>query len=116
MFGLGFGEMVVIALLAIVVVGPSRLPTLFKTVGGAMRQLRQASRDIRTSVGLDELIDLDPPSARRTVARAQPPLDAKPVAKTNLGVPADIAITDDTAGATEAEANGPDDGTPTAGQ
>jgi len=81
MFGLGFGEMVVIALLAIVVVGPARLPTLFKTVGGAMRQLRQASRDIRSSVGLDELIDLDPRQPQRTFARAQAPVDGAPVAQ-----------------------------------
>lgn len=77
MFGLGFGEIMVIAILALVVVGPSRLPTLMKTVGGAMRQLRQASRDIRTSVGLDELIDLDGPKPTRTVTtRVRPPQDA----------------------------------------
>lgn len=75
MFGLGFGEMAVIVILAIVVVGPSRLPTLLKTVGGAMRQLRQASRDIRTSVGFDELIDLDAPP-KRPVARVRPPVEA----------------------------------------
>lgn len=79
MFGLGFGEIMVIAILALVVVGPSRLPTLMKTVGGAMRQLRQASRDIRTSVGFDELIDLDGPKPSRTVTtRVRAPQDAAP--------------------------------------
>jgi sec-independent protein translocase protein TatB len=82
MFGLGFGEIMVIAILALVVVGPSRLPTLMKTVGGAMRQLRQASRDIRTSVGLDELIDLDGPKPTRTVTtRVRAPQDAAPAAQ-----------------------------------
>lgn len=77
MFGLGFGEIMVIAILALVVVGPSRLPTLMKTVGGAMRQLRQASRDIRTSVGFDELIDLDGPKPNRPVTtRVRRPADA----------------------------------------
>lgn len=116
MFGLGFGEMVVIALLAIVVVGPSRLPTLFKTVGGAMRQLRQASRDIRSSVGLDELIDLDPRQpvrpATRTVARAQPPIDAAPIATAGSNATAATTAPTSTVSAPHAA----DDGTPTAGQ
>jgi len=82
MFGLGFGEIMVIAILALVVVGPSRLPTLMKTVGGAMRQLRQASRDIRTSVGLDELIDLDGPRpARPVTTRVRAPQDVAPAAQ-----------------------------------
>lgn len=81
MFGLGFGEMAVIVILAIVVVGPERLPTLLKSVGGAMRQMRQASRDIRSSVGLDELMDLDDPKPKRPVARVRPPVDAPPVAQ-----------------------------------
>jgi sec-independent protein translocase protein TatB len=80
MFGLGFGEMVVIVILAILVVGPERLPTLLKTVGGAMRQMRQASRDIRSTVGLDELMSLDEPPAKRPVARVKPPQDGAPVA------------------------------------
>lgn len=80
MFGLGFGEMVVIVILAILVVGPERLPTLLKTVGGAMRQMRQASRDIRSTVGLDELMTLDDPQPKRPVARVKPPVDGAPVA------------------------------------
>lgn len=110
MFGLGFGEMVVIALLAIIVVGPTRLPTLFKTVGGAMRQLRQASRDIRTSVGFDELMDLDA-QPKRPVARVRPPVDAAPVANTSPvaasePAPAEVVSVPPTNG----------DGTPTASQ
>ena len=81
MFGLGFGEMAVIVILAIVVVGPERLPTLLKSVGGAMRQMRQASRDIRSSVGLDELMVLDDSRQKRPVARVRPPVDAAPVAQ-----------------------------------
>jgi sec-independent protein translocase protein TatB len=91
MFGLGFGEIMVIAILALVVVGPSRLPTLMKTVGGAMRQLRQASRDIRTSVGLDELIDLDGPKPTRTVTtRVRAPQDTAPDARPSQSAP-DVA-------------------------
>ena len=33
MFGLGFGEIMVLLLVGIVVVGPKRLPTLMRTAG-----------------------------------------------------------------------------------
>jgi sec-independent protein translocase protein TatB len=40
------GEIVVIALLALVVLGPKRLPELARKVGGWTAELRQAARDI----------------------------------------------------------------------
>ena len=81
MFGssLGFQEILVICVVLIVVVGPERLPGMMKGVGKALRQMRQASREIRTSVGIDELMRDDvmrPPAPRprpvpsATVARA----------------------------------------------
>ena len=40
------GELVVIALLALVVLGPKRLPELARKVGGWTAELRQAAREI----------------------------------------------------------------------
>lgn len=79
MFSLGFGEIVIICLILIVVVGPERLPSVMKSVGKTMRTVRQASRDLRETVGLDELMRDDymrplPPPPRpappATVSRA----------------------------------------------
>jgi sec-independent protein translocase protein TatB len=80
MFNFGFGEILVICVILIVVVGPERLPALMKSVGKGMRTVRQASRDIRATVGIDELMREDvlaPPPPRRpapsaTVSRALP--------------------------------------------
>jgi Tat protein translocase TatB subunit len=55
MFNLGFGEILVICVVLIIVVGPERLPAVMKNVGKTLRTVRQASREIQTSVGLDEL-------------------------------------------------------------
>jgi sec-independent protein translocase protein TatB len=55
MFNLGLSEIIVIAIVLIIVVGPERLPQVMKKVGGALRTVRQASREIQTTVGLDEL-------------------------------------------------------------
>lgn len=73
MFNLGFGELAVILVILLLVVGPNRLPTLMKSTGKAMRTLRQASRDIQSSVGLDEMLREDalkPPPPRSAPAPA----------------------------------------------
>src|SRR5689334_19808734 len=59
MFNLGFGEILVICVVLIIVVGPERLPSLMKNVGKAVRTVRQASREIQTSIGLDEIMRED---------------------------------------------------------
>ena len=55
MFNLGFGEILVIAVILIIVVGPDRIPELLRTIGKTLRGVQKASRDLQTSIGLDEL-------------------------------------------------------------
>ena len=74
MFNIGFGELAIICIVLIIAVGPERLPSMMKTLGKTIRTLRQASRDIRASTGIDELLreDFDlysPPSPPRQPAR-----------------------------------------------
>ena len=66
MFGIGFGEVLVIAVILIIVVGPARLPALMATLGRALRTARQASDELRSSLGLRELMRMDPYEPRRT--------------------------------------------------
>jgi sec-independent protein translocase protein TatB len=67
-FGIGFGELVVIAFLAVLVFGPDRLPELAKQAGQFARKLRNfannARDELRNELGPEfsdlELRDLDP--------------------------------------------------------
>ncbi len=74
MFNIGIVELTVIAVIAIIVIGPDKLPIFMKTVGKTIRGLRQASRDIRASVGIDEMMREDylRPAASRRMSKAQP--------------------------------------------
>src|SRR5688500_9655983 len=56
MFGIGFGEMLVIGILILIAVGPDKLPTMVKTVAKTYRQFRRAATDIRASTGLDDFL------------------------------------------------------------
>ena len=50
MGSLGFQEIAIIMLLALLVFGPKKLPELGRTLGSAMRELRKAARDFSSSI------------------------------------------------------------------
>jgi sec-independent protein translocase protein TatB len=62
MFGIGPLELVVIAIVAVLVFGPDRLPEFARTAGRLLRQVRQmvtnAQNDLRNELG-PEYADLD---------------------------------------------------------
>ncbi len=79
MFGVGLPELAVLAFVAVIVVGPDKLPDLARQAGRFLRQLRTmantARDDLRTELGPDyadlELRDLDPRAiVRRHVMEA----------------------------------------------
>jgi sec-independent protein translocase protein TatB len=79
MFGIGFGELVVIAFLAVLVFGPDKLPDLAKQAGQFVRKLRtfanNARDELRSELGPEfadlELSDLDPRAiVRKHIAEA----------------------------------------------
>ncbi len=53
---MSFGEILVIALLAIVVVGPKDLPRVLRAAGKFLGQAKRALSDVRKETGLDEVL------------------------------------------------------------
>jgi Tat protein translocase TatB subunit len=49
-FGIGFGELVLILLIALMVFGPGRLPEVARTLGRLSRNLRKMSSDLTSAV------------------------------------------------------------------
>jgi len=62
MFDIGFSELIVIALVALIVIGPERLPRVARTLGAllgrAQRYVNDVKADIQREVDLDELKNL----------------------------------------------------------
>jgi sec-independent protein translocase protein TatB len=64
----GFGEMVVIALLAIIVVGPKDLPKVMRTLGGFMARLRAMAQEFQSAFN-DMDLDDEVKSLRAEIAQ-----------------------------------------------
>ncbi len=58
MGNLGFSEIVVIVVLALIVFGPRKLPELGRTLGKALAEFRKASTDLRMAVD-EEMRELE---------------------------------------------------------
>lgn len=56
MFGISFTEILLIAVVAIIVVGPKKLPQMLGTLGNWIGQLRRMGTEMRRQTGLDELL------------------------------------------------------------
>jgi sec-independent protein translocase protein TatA len=50
MFGLGFGELLVIAVIALIFIGPKKLPELAKGLGQGMREFQNASKGLTDQI------------------------------------------------------------------
>ena len=56
MFGIGMPELILIAVVALIVLGPKRLPDLAKSMGRAIREFKKATSEIRETLQVDSEI------------------------------------------------------------
>lgn len=56
MFGLGLGEIIIIILVALVVIGPKDLPKMLRKVGRWAGKLRRMAADLRAQSGIDDAL------------------------------------------------------------
>jgi Tat protein translocase TatB subunit len=76
MFGIGMPELVVVLVVALVVLGPSRLPELARTLGKALSEFRRQTNEVMEEFEVQALLDDDRP--RTTPAPATPPAATPP--------------------------------------
>jgi TatA/E family protein of Tat protein translocase len=53
MFGMGMPEILLILAIALIVIGPKKLPDLAKSMGRAMREFKKATSELKESLEID---------------------------------------------------------------
>jgi sec-independent protein translocase protein TatB len=86
MFGIGTPELLVILAVALIVIGPKKLPDLAKSLGRALGEFKRATNDLKQSIvqesGLDEVKnqikeagkEIESQDAQGTVTPPAPPV------------------------------------------
>lgn len=99
-FNIGPGELILILIIALVVLGPGKLPDVANSLGKSVREFRKAATDI-TDAGK---LDVPPPSQQATPP--PPPLGtpAEPPAATPVEPPTATSIEPPAATTPDAEA------------
>ncbi len=89
-FGIGPGELVIVLIIALIVVGPGKLPDVGSALGKSIREFRKASSDIQDSIK----VDLDAPApavAPAPVAAPVAPIAPAPTQAAPVPVAAPVA-------------------------
>jgi len=74
MFGFGHGpELIIILVIALIVLGPGKIPEVAQMLGKGIRELRQASSDLQKTFDVQELLNPTAPSPP-----AAPPVEVSP--------------------------------------
>ncbi|MFZ1982985.1 MAG: Sec-independent protein translocase protein TatB [Desulfatitalea sp.] len=118
MFGIGMPELLLILAVALVVIGPKKLPDLAKSLGKALGEFKRATNDLKQSIEKDTGLDEVRQNLRETgkdVRRSFDATDARPAsASGNANAAATVSPAPDNEAQADAayeasEATKPDD-------
>ena len=88
MFDIGMGEIGLIGIVALLVLGPERLPGAARTAGALLRKARQSWQNVQQEIERELAAEELKRSMRETVANADPTADIRATVREATGEPA----------------------------
>jgi len=90
MFGIGSGELLLVLIIALIVLGPERMPKLARDLGRALAEFRKTSDELRNEfLNADTYVDTKVSSGSATA-----PAIAAPAAPAEPAEPAELPVTE----------------------
>jgi TatA/E family protein of Tat protein translocase len=88
-FGIGPGELIIVLIIALLVIGPGKLPDVGAALGKSIREFRKASSDVEEATRIDTA-PIPPAPAPQPAPAAQPapPVSASPAPNAPVVPPA----------------------------
>ena len=82
-FGIGPGELIIVLIIALLVIGPGKLPDVGAALGKSIREFRKASSDVEEATRIDTA-----PTPPTPAPAASPPVSAAPAPNAPVVPPA----------------------------
>ena len=82
MFGIGLPELIIIMVVALIIIGPSKLPDLARALGKGMVEFRKATQDIKESLDLDQDFEEAKEDLADAIGDVNRPLDVEALEET----------------------------------